>query len=137
MRTDKVAVSVIVPVYNVERYLRQCLDSLRAQTLKEIEIICVNDGSTDGCPGILEEYAKKDSRIRMINKENTGYGDSMNIGIRAATGEYIGIAEPDDYVLPAMYKTLYRAAVSHQCEIVKADFYRFTGEGKAMEKTYN
>lgn len=137
MRTDKIAVSVIVPVYNVERYLRQCLDSLRAQTLKEIEIICVNDGSTDGCPGILEEYAKKDSRIRIISKENTGYGDSMNIGIRAAGGEYIGIAEPDDYVLPAMYKTLYRAAVSHQCEIVKADFYRFTGEGKTQEKTYN
>ena len=84
-------ISIIVPVYNVERYLRDCLNSLINQTLSDIEIICVNDGSTDSSPRILEEYASKDSRIKVINKENSGYGASMNMGLAAAEGEYIGI----------------------------------------------
>ena len=74
-------VSIIVPVYNTEKYLAQCLDSIINQSLKDIEILCVDDGSTDSSPEILKEYAKKDSRIRIIQKPNAGYGNSMNLGI--------------------------------------------------------
>ena len=128
------AVSVIVPTYNVESYLAKCLDSIISQTLKNIEIICVNDGSTDGSPQILEEYAKKDGRIKIINQPNGGYGKAMNNGIAAAAGEYIGIVEPDDFILSEMYETLYNAAKEYDCEIVKSDFYRFIGDG--ADRTY-
>ena len=123
-------VSVIVPVYNVEPYLRECMDSIVRQTLKDIEIICVNDGSTDGSPEILKEYAGRDSRIVLVNKENGGYGMAMNIGLDRATGEYVGIVEPDDYVALTMYEDLYNAAREYDLDLVKADFYRFcTDEG--------
>ena len=84
---SKVCVSVLVPIYNVEKYLSQCLDSLCAQTLKNIEFICINDGSTDNSGNTLEKYAKNDSRFKIITKPNSGYGDSMNVGLEAATGE--------------------------------------------------
>lgn len=100
-------VSVVIPVYNVEPYLRQCLDSVVGQTLKDIEIIIVNDGSPDGCPDIIREYAARDNRIVVIDKPNTGYGHSMNIGFDRARGEYLGIIEPDDYVHSTMYERLY------------------------------
>ena len=93
-----VKVSIIIPVYNVERYLEECMESVLGQTLKEIEIICVNDGSSDGSPGILKEYARRDKRVILIDQENRGYGYAMNRGIERASGEYIGIVEPDDYV---------------------------------------
>lgn len=86
-------VSVLVPVYNVKTYLRECLDSLAAQTLEHIEFVCIDDGSTDGSSEILDEYAGRDARFRVIHKENSGYGMSMNIGLRAACGKYIGIVE--------------------------------------------
>ena len=82
-------VSVIVPVYNVEPYLRACMDSIVRQTLKDIEIICINDGSTDGSLAILKEFAELDKRITIVDKENGGYGMAMNIGLDRATGEYI------------------------------------------------
>ena len=84
---QNIKLSIIVPVYNVEKYLRQCLDSLITQTLKEIEIICVNDGSTDSSLQILNEYEKKDARVHVISKENAGYGNTMNLGFSAASGE--------------------------------------------------
>ena len=87
------AVSVLIPCYNVEKYLRQCLDSVVNQTLKDMEILCINDGSTDSTPAVIKEYAAKDSRIRVIDKPNSGYGDSMNRALDAATGEYVGIVE--------------------------------------------
>ena len=99
-------VSVIVPVYNVEPYLRECMDSIVRQTLKEIEIICINDGSTDGSLEILKEYADRDDRIILVDKENGGYGLAMNIGLDRASGEYIGIVEPDDYVALTIYEDL-------------------------------
>lgn len=114
-------VSVIVPVYNVEQYLSDCINSILTQTLNEIEIICVDDGSTDKSPAILDDYAKKDSRLRVIHKENRGYGHSMNVGIDAASGEYIGIVESDDRILPDMYRTLYSAAKGNDLDVVKAD----------------
>ena len=107
-------VSIIIPVYNVESYIRTCIDSVLAQSLKDLEIICVDDGSTDSSPAILDDYASKDSRVKVIHKPNRGYGHSMNVGYEAATGEYIGIVESDDYILPDMYGTLYDyAAVSY------------------------
>ncbi len=133
MSKENIAVSVIVPIYNVEQYLAKCLDSIISQTLKNIEIICVNDGSNDGSAAILEKYAAKDGRIKVITQPNGGYGKAVNNGAAAACGEYIGIVEPDDFILPKMYKTLYNAAKTNNCEIVKSDFYRFYGDGR--EKT--
>ena len=92
-----IKVSIVIPVYNVEHYLVECLDSAMNQTLHDIEIICVNDGSKDSSLEILLEYAKRDSRIKIIDKENAGYGHTMNLGIDMARGEYIGIIESDDY----------------------------------------
>ena len=128
----KPKVSVIIPVYNVESYLRECLDSVVDQTLKDIEIICVNDGSTDGSSEILQEYASQDYRIAVINKSNAGYGAAINDGIAAATGEYIGIVESDDYILSNMYEVLYSTATRFNLpDIVKSDFCRFWGVGKS------
>ena len=118
-------VSVVIPVYNVEPYLRLCLESAVNQTLEEIEIIAVNDGSTDGCPKILREYASRDRRIRVIDQPNGGYGRAMNRGIEQARGEYIGILEPDDFADPHMFEDLYLAAKKKRLDFVKADFYRF------------
>jgi len=132
----KIAVSVIVPVCNVEKYLARCLDSILSQTLKEIEIICVDDGSADSCPQILETYAAANTRIKIISQSNRGYGSAVNRGMEAASGEYIGIVEPDDYILPDMYRELYHAAREQNCEIVKSDFFRFTGDGDSLEKSY-
>ena len=115
-------VSVVVPIYNVENYLRECLDSLIHQTLKDIEIICVNDGSTDSSLEIIEEYAKRDNRIKVINKLNTGLGATMNIGINAATSEYIGILESDDFTDIKMFEDLYFVAKQHDADIVISDF---------------
>ncbi len=104
---EKPKVSVILPVYNVGKYLRQSLDSLINQTLEEIEIICVNDGSTDDSYDILEEYKQKDSRIKVIHKENKGTGAARNDGLRIASGECIGFVDPDDWVKPNMFERLY------------------------------
>ena len=122
---NSVKVSVIVPVYNNEVYLRECMESIINQTLQEIEIICINDGSIDNSLDILKSYAEIDERIRMIDKDNTGYGHSMNIGMEAAIGEFIGIVESDDYILPEMYETLYSIAKQEQLDFIKADFKRF------------
>lgn len=126
-------VSVIVPIYNVSAYLREALDSLVCQTLKELEIICVNDGSTDNSLDIIREYAAKDDRIVVITGPNGGYGRAMNRGLDRASGEYVGILEPDDYVVPEMFEELYRTASGHDLDLVKADFYRFTRDGNGTE----
>lgn len=119
-------VSVIIPCYNVEKYLKECLDSVVNQTLREIQIICVNDGSTDATLSILEEYARRDDRVIIINKANSGYGDSMNRGFDLAEGEYLGIVESDDFAEPHMFETLYRTAAEHQLDVVKAGFYQYS-----------
>lgn len=100
-------VSVILPIYNVGQYLPQCLNSLISQTLYDIEIICVNDGSTDNCYDILEEYKQKDGRIKVIHKENEGTGIARNTGLKAATGECIAFVDPDDWVKDNMLERLY------------------------------
>ena len=110
-------ISIIMPVYNVGKYLRQSLDSLISQTIKDIEIICIDDGSTDGCYEILEEYKLKDSRIKVIHKSNKGTGAARNDGLRLAEGEYIGFADPDDFVKPDMFEKLYNLMKEHNLDI--------------------
>ena len=117
-------ITILVPVYNVEPYLRRCLDSIINQTFSDLEILCLDDGSTDQSGKILEEYAKKDSRIQVIHKENTGYGSTMNLGIRMAHGTYIGIVESDDVIEKEMYEVMYQAAEKHKVDMVKTDFYK-------------
>lgn len=116
------SVSLLVPIYNVERYLRQCLESARAQTLEDIEVICINDGSTDGSRDIVEEYLA-DARFRVIDKPNSGYGASMNRGLDEARGRYVGILESDDFLDLAALEEMLRLARSHDADVVKADFY--------------
>ena len=123
-----VCVSIIVPVYNTEIYLKECLESVCNQTLKDIEIICINDGSTDNSLKIIKEFALKDERIRYVDKPNSGYGNGINIGLSLAIGEYVGIVESDDYVVPSMYETLYKAASPENLDIVKGNFKKFFGE---------
>lgn len=118
-------VSVLIPIYNASQYLRQALDSVAGQTFSDLEIICINDGSTDDSLAILQEYAKKDPRITIIDKSNSGYGDSMNQGIKAAHGEYIGILEPDDYIDTDAYERLYQLATWYRADIVKANYCLF------------
>ena len=131
-------VSIIVPTYNVEQYLPECMESIVGQTLKDLEIICVNDGSTDSSLDILKKYAAADDRIIIIDKKNEGYGRAMNDGLDRATGEYVGIVEPDDCVDLHMYEDLYRVAKEKDLDIVKADFYRFVRNRKGETlKTYD
>ena len=118
-------VSVVVPIYKVERYLAQCVDSILAQTLREIEVILVDDGSPDACPAMCDAYAARDSRVRVIHQENGGYGKAVNVGIAAAMAPYIGIVEPDDFIIPSMYATLWAAAQEHGADVVKGWFYDF------------
>ena len=114
-------VSVIIPVYNVEPYLEKCLDSLINQTLKDIEIICINDCSTDNSLNILEQFKNKDERIKLINlKENKGAAAARNEGLKIAKGEYLGFVDPDDYVDLNFYEELYKKAKQDDADIVKA-----------------
>lgn len=136
MHTPKI--SIIVPIYNAQDYLEECLSSIRTQTLKDIEVICVNDGSTDGSAEIIERFVKTDSRFKAIHKENTGYGHTMNTGLACAAGEYIGIVESDDWIPGEMMQTLYEAAEIYQVDFVKADFYRFVRQADGtIRKIYN
>ncbi|WP_303727243.1 glycosyltransferase [Denitrobacterium detoxificans] len=121
-------VSILVPIYNTETYLGTCLDSLVGQTLKDIEIICINDGSTDSSLDIMRSYSAKDARVRIIDKQNTGYGDSMNQGLAAARGEYIGIVEPDDFVSKRAFAAYVKSAERYGASVVKAN-YREHSEG--------
>ena len=121
---NQVKISIVVPVYNVEKYLKRCLDSLVNQTLKDIEIICVNDGSKDNSLDILEEYAKKDGRIVILNQENAGLSAARNTGMNVVKGEYIGFVDSDDWVDLDFYEKLYFAAKNNDCDIAVADFIR-------------
>ena len=111
-------VSVIVPVYNTEKYLKQCIDSITSQTIREIEIIIVDDGSKEECAILCDSLAKADERIRVIHKENEGPGFARNSGIKAAKGEYIGFVDSDDYIKPDMYEVLYNAALKTNADLV-------------------
>lgn len=125
MEVGVIKISIIIPSLNAAPYIRQCLDSIRVQTLAEMEILCVDAGSTDGTLAILKEYMELDNRIRYIVSDQKSYGYQMNLGIDRAQGEYIGIVEPDDYVTEEMYEKLYDAAHGNDLDFVKSDFYKF------------
>ena len=122
---NKPLVSVVVPIYNVERFIHQAIDSILRQTLKNIEIILVDDGSPDKCPTICDEYAQKDNRIRVIHKPNGGLGSAYNKGISEAKGEYIGFVEPDDWIDPEMYEVLYQNAKYYDTDATKCGFWTY------------
>ena len=132
-RNRKPKVSIVVPVYNVERYLRECVDSILKQTLKDIEVILVDDGSPDGCGKIIDEYARQDSRVIALHQENSGYSKAVNHGIDIARGEYIGIIESDDWIDDDMYESLYNNAKKNKTDITKGLFYIYRTVPKAGE----
>lgn len=130
-------VSVIVPVYNVEEYLSICLDSLVNQTLNEIEIITVNDGSTDQSQIILEEYKKEyPQKIQLLNKKNGGQGSARNAGLEIATGEYIGFVDSDDYVDFEMFEKMYNAAAQNDADLVTCNYYYIDDRGERKIELY-
>ena len=116
-QSNEINVSIIIPVYNVENYLRRCLDSVINQTLKDIEIICVDDGSTDNSGKILDEYALKDKRIKVIHQRNKGAAVARNVGLSLAVGDYISILDSDDVFDKNMLQLLYNRAVSTGADI--------------------
>lgn len=115
-------VSVVVPIYNVEPYLERCIQSLLNQSLKDIEIILVDDGSPDRSPKMCDEYAQKDSRIKVIHKRNAGLGYARNSGLEIATGEYVAFIDSDDYIAPNMYEKLYNTAKKNNNDILFCGF---------------
>lgn len=125
-------VSVIVPVYGVEKYLTRCVESIRNQTLREIEIILVDDESPDNCPAMCDAFAAQDSRIHVIHKKNGGLGYARNSGIELASGEYIAFVDSDDYIDTEMYECMYRAALDNKSDYVHANRYYETPEGNLL-----
>ena len=121
--TEKV--SVIVPVYNVEKYLRQCLDSILQQTYQNLEILIINDGSTDGSDAICREYLEKMNEYPTLQKENTGISDTRNVGIRQATGEYVTFVDSDDWIEKTYIEELYDKLITYHADIVAANYYLF------------
>lgn len=128
----KPPVSVTVPVYNVEKYLRQCLESLCNQTLQDIEIIIVNDGSTDNSGDICREYAEKDPRMKLICKKNGGLASARQTGLDAANGEYIIVCDSDDWVELDMYERLYKKAEETRADIVVCGYYAEYPDGRSV-----
>lgn len=125
---DTPKVSVIVPVYNVETYLPRCLDSLVRQTLADVEILVIDDGSRDGSGRIADRYAESHKNMKVVHKPNEGYGKAVNLGLNLAKGEYIGILESDDWCSPFMFERLYTLAKEKDVEVIKSDFYQWWGE---------
>ena len=117
-------VSIIVPVYKAEKYIHQCIDSLLAQTYRNIEVILVDDGSPDNCGAICDEYAAKDCRVKVIHQQNGGVSVARQTGVDHATGEYSIHADPDDWVEPNMIEELVTKAVADNADMVICDFYR-------------
>ena len=118
-------ISVIVPIYNVEKYLDRCVESIINQTYKNLEIILVDDGSPDNCPKMCDDYAKKDSRIKVVHKENGGLSDARNAGMKVATGEYVSFIDSDDYISLDFYETLLETMVDNDSDIVECGVVKF------------
>ncbi len=114
-------ISVIIPIYNVEKYLKKCIDSVISQTYKNLEIILVDDGSPDNCGIICDEYAQKDDRIIVIHKKDGGLSDARNAGIEICKGEYISFIDSDDFVSPYFIEMLYRGVHDYNCEIATVE----------------
>lgn len=130
-------ISVIVPVYNVEKYLRQCLDSILAQTYKELEVVMVDDGSTDSCGDICEEYAAKYENFKVVHKDNAGLGMARNTGLEHITGEYVVFVDSDDYMDPTCIETLYNNLIKHGVDMCAGGLRRITNDGKITDVWQN
>lgn len=139
MTTPKV--SIVVPVYNTEKYLTRCLESIKKQTLTEIEIIIVDDGSKENCSALCDKLASEDRRIKVIHKENQGLGYARNTGLDAASGEYVGFVDSDDYIEPEMYESMYNTASKNNSDLVVSGICfvggnTFGKDGEYVKKTY-
>ncbi|MGP1907768.1 glycosyltransferase [Metabacillus sp. JX24] len=127
-------ISIIVPIYNVEKYLSRCLESLLNQKFTDAEIICINDGSTDQSGNILHDFQKNHPELIVMNKRNNGVSEARNDGLRIAKGEYIGFVDPDDWIHPAMYHELYETAVKENADIVMSSYVREFGTHSNVKK---
>lgn len=141
---SRISVSIIVPVYNAAAHLRECVESILGQTLKDIEVILVDDGSTDESGTICDEFAQRDARVRVIHNQNGGPALARNSGIKAARGEFIGFVDADDFVSPEMFLSLYSAAVSSGSDMAFCDYIAQKKSGSVSirsdysgDKTYN
>lgn len=132
----KPVVSVIIPVYHVEAYLGRCVDSVLAQSLRNIEIILVDDGSTDGCPAICDEYARRDNRVTVIHQKNTGLGGARNAGLDAVRGEHIAFVDADDFIDPAMFEQMLVSLHKENADLCICGFKKVTEDSlRAAEKS--
>ena len=130
-------ISIIVPIYKVEKYLDRCINSILNQTFKDFELILVDDGSPDRCGDICEEYAKKDKRIKVIHKENGGLSDARNAGLDIATGKFIGFIDSDDFIHKDMYMVLYDAIIKSKSDISQCKFKYFSKEDELNKNIIN
>lgn len=133
MSQEKALISVIIPVYKVEKYLEKCIQSVINQTYENLQIILVDDGSPDNCGKICDEYAKKDHRIEVIHKSNGGLSDARNKGLEIAKGEYIGFVDSDDYIEADMYEVLYNLLKQYNADVSICNFYTVS-QGKISIK---
>lgn len=133
---NDILISIIIPVYNAEKHIGRCIESVMNQTHQCLEIILVDDGSTDSSLEICEKYAKKDERIRVLHKENGGPSSARNYGLKKCCGEYIGFIDADDYIEKEMYEELLCAAVKHNTVISMCGYYRISGEEKNFSGIY-
>lgn len=135
-KTKKTELTILVPCFNVEKYLDECLRSLAKQTLRNIKIICINDGSTDGTRAIIESYVKNDKRFFLLDKDNSGYGDSMNKGLALVQTKYFGIVESDDFVAPTMFRVLLTNAKRNSLDISRCGFYIYFSADNQQLQTF-
>ena len=133
MSQEKALISIIIPVYKVEKYLEKCIQSVINQTYENLQIILVDDGSPDNCGKICDEYAKKDHRIEVIHKSNGGLSDARNKGLEIAKGEYIGFVDSDDYIEAGMYEVLYNLLKQYNADVSICNFYTVS-QGKISIK---
>lgn len=132
---NKVKVSVVVPVYKVEKYLERCVNSIIKQSLSELEIILVDDGSPDNCGIMCDSFADKDNRIKVVHKANGGLSSARNAGLKIATGEYIGFVDSDDDIETDMYEKMYNAALKYKVDFVMCDYQRINSNRTNFNKT--
>ena len=127
---DNSLISVVVPVFNVEKYLSRCIDSIINQTYRNLEIILVDDGSSDKCPQICDSYALKDKRIKVMHKKNEGVSEARNVGLHASKGKYISFIDSDDYINEFMFEKMVKAYTNNQIDLVVCAFNREYNEHK-------
>lgn len=130
----KIKLSIIIPVFNVEKYVQTCLDSVIEQSFRDFEVIVVDDGSTDGSPAICDAAAKQDGRICVIHQQNGGLSAARNAGLDIARGEWIGFLDSDDFIMPDMYEKLMDAAEKARADIAVCNYLRVDVQGKPIEK---